>query len=138
MRRAWRALAVCVGIGALPGVAGAQQQPAKRLPDLERGEELYLRHCVQCHGVTGAGDGPATAALVAPVPDLRGGVEKSDLDEIAKIVLAGRGAMPAFEMSFDRYDARRALRYLDKIGRGEVVTPEEAPAAPEDDEDEAE
>ena len=132
-------LAVSLAIGALVGVADAQQQPAKRLPDLERGAELYLRHCVQCHGVAGAGDGPATAALVAPVPDLRGGIDKGDIDAIAKIVLAGRGAMPAFEMSFDRYDARRALRYLDKIGREEaVVTPETPPAAPEDDSEAAE
>ena len=32
-------------------------------PDLAQGAALYQRHCVSCHGVSGAGDGPAAAAL---------------------------------------------------------------------------
>ena len=31
----------------------------------------YVRYCASCHGVDGAGDGPATPALKAPPPDLR-------------------------------------------------------------------
>ena len=91
---------------AWPAVAG---QPTQRLPDDERGEQLWDRHCAACHGPTNAGDGPATAALVAPVPDLRGKVK---VDEATlKLVLRGRGMMPDFETSFDKADARRVVQH---------------------------
>ena len=32
-------------------------------PDLGRAADLYQQHCASCHGVTGAGDGPAGVAL---------------------------------------------------------------------------
>ncbi len=98
-------------------------RPSKRLGDEARGEQLYTRHCVQCHGVSGAGDGPAAAALVAKVPDLRGEVTGKNREAHAQIVLDGKGVMPGFEASFDRYDARRVLRHMEKVGRaaeGEV------------------
>jgi mono/diheme cytochrome c family protein len=85
-------------------------QPTKRPSDAQRGEELYNRHCFQCHGETNRGDGPATSALVATVPDLKG---KTKTDEAAqRIVLRGRGPMPGFEASFDINDARRVLKHM--------------------------
>jgi high-affinity iron transporter len=30
---------------------------------LHRGQELFAQNCAVCHGASGAGDGPATAAL---------------------------------------------------------------------------
>jgi high-affinity iron transporter len=88
---------------------GAPPAP-KRLTDAERGKELYERHCVACHGATAAGDGPAASALVAPVPDLRGKVDPSAAR--VDVVRFGRGAMPAFEASFDEADAQRVLRHM--------------------------
>ncbi|MEJ7746562.1 MAG: FTR1 family protein [Luteimonas sp.] len=35
-------------------------------PDLTRAAGLYQQHCASCHGATGAGDGPAAAALDPP------------------------------------------------------------------------
>jgi mono/diheme cytochrome c family protein len=35
------------------------------------GAALYQGYCASCHGKTGAGDGPLTALLTRPVPDLR-------------------------------------------------------------------
>ncbi len=37
-----------------------------RAPSLARGAELYRTYCVQCHGATGAGDGPLGADLHPP------------------------------------------------------------------------
>ena len=37
---------------------------------LTDGEELYVELCAVCHGLKGAGDGPAAKALAKPVPDL--------------------------------------------------------------------
>jgi high-affinity iron transporter len=39
--------------------------PAKA-PDLARGKALYQEHCASCHGMTGAGDGPAAKGLDPP------------------------------------------------------------------------
>jgi cytochrome c553 len=106
-------------------------RPSKRLSDEARGEQLYDRHCVQCHGATGAGDGAAAAALVAKVPDLRGQLTADNREEKAKAVLYGKGVMPGFESSFDKYDARRALRHMEKLAReGSGEPPAEEPDEP--------
>jgi len=34
------------------------------------GEQLYLRFCASCHGVSSRGDGPVAKSLIAEVPDL--------------------------------------------------------------------
>ena len=34
------------------------------------GKDLYREYCAVCHGTTGKGDGPAAAALKAPLADL--------------------------------------------------------------------
>ena len=101
---------VCVGLFAS---AGAQEQPTKRPTDEVRGEELYKRHCVACHGAAGLGDGPATKALVRPVPNLRGQV-KADEATIT-LLMRGRGAMPGYEQTFDRFDAKKTLEHMAKL-----------------------
>jgi cytochrome c len=101
----------------LVGGVAWSARPSKRLSDEARGEQLYDRHCVQCHGATGAGDGAAAAALVAKVPDLRGQLSSDNREDMAKSVLFGKGVMPGFESSFDKYDARRALRHMEKLAR---------------------
>ena len=102
--------ALFLAVLAAPQALAADQ---KRPSDAARGEELYERHCLACHGVRAAGDGPATTALVAEVPDLQGKVkaDKATID----IVIGGRGPMPAFEPSFDASDAKRILRHMAKL-----------------------
>lgn len=87
-------------------------QPTKRLSDDERGKQLYERHCTPCHGAANRGDGPATEALVADVPDLRGKV-KAD-EATIKVLMRGRGAMPSYESTWPepKADARRVLAYM--------------------------
>ena len=118
----------------LPSAFAAK--PSQRRPtDMERGKELYLLHCVACHGAKNHGDGPATEALVADVPDLVGKV-KAD-DATAQLLLQGRGAMPSYEASFDAKDAKRVLKYMIEAhvkGDEKKPAPEAAPdaEAPED------
>jgi mono/diheme cytochrome c family protein len=38
-------------------------------PDVARGKAVYERHCQDCHGLTGRGDGPAGASLKVPPAD---------------------------------------------------------------------
>lgn len=111
---------------AWPAAAG---QPTKRPSDAERGEALWARHCAACHGPTNAGDGPATASLVVPVPDLRGKV-KAD-DETLRLVLRGKGVMPGFETAFDKADARRVVQYQATVHAKKSTAPKRpAPVAP--------
>ncbi|MEQ1564827.1 MAG: cytochrome c [Myxococcota bacterium] len=96
----------------------------KRPTDEQRGKELYDRHCVACHGAEAKGDGPATASLVFPVPDLAGQVktDKAAVD----LVVYGRGPMPAYEASFDAEDARRVLKYMATAHQAEPTPPPQA------------
>lgn len=93
-----------------------ENRPGRRPTDAERGEELYGRHCVQCHGPSVRGDGPATAAFVHPVPDLVGKI-KVDEPTITAVHL-GKGTMPSFEVTFDRADAKRVLQHMKKLSDG--------------------
>lgn len=113
------AIGFALGLATFAWVAGwlpiaEAAQPTKRPTDEERGEELYRRHCVSCHGVRNGGQGPATTALVHPVPALQGKVT-TQKDHI-HVVLKGKGAMPGFEASFDRQDAVRVLKYMRSLG----------------------
>lgn len=118
-------------LGLLLPAAAPADSPTRRPTDEERGEQLYNRHCVQCHGERAAGDGPATRALVHPVPDLRGRitVDSATIDVVHK----GRGPMPSYAESFDRSDARRVLQWMLRLSNMPPVAsaPEEAPSLPE-------
>jgi mono/diheme cytochrome c family protein len=112
----------------LPAVAG---QPTKRPPDAEHGKELWMRHCNSCHGPTNHGDGPATAALVIPVPDLAGKVDVTK--ETIDVVMNGKGPMPGFEASFDREEAKRVLQYMKGAHEAKPLAPKApTPEAGED------
>ena len=50
-------------IGQTPTFAKFSESPS----DIEAGKKVYGRHCWPCHGVDGAGDGPA-AAILEPRP----------------------------------------------------------------------
>jgi high-affinity iron transporter len=47
------------------GTAGAMDLPKGPL-DTAEGRALYVRNCASCHGMTGAGDGPAARTLSTP------------------------------------------------------------------------
>ena len=123
MRGRTLALGVLLAVTTVAVAAPKKRNKNKRPPDLERGRELYERHCVQCHGVDLAGDGPAAEALVAPVPDLAGLVSTEGRDALVPVVMNGRNSMPGFETSFDRYDARRVLKFIARLDKGKL--PEE-------------
>lgn len=113
-------------LAALVLVPALAEQPTKRPTDEERGKELWERHCTACHGPGNRGDGPATEALVVDVPDLRGKVRTDDAT--IKLLLRGRGAMPGYETSFDKNDARRVLKYMAKVHGIQAKPPPADPA----------
>lgn len=122
------AVTLTLGIAVLVALSPALAASNRRPSDAERGQEIYERSCLACHGEFGRGDGPATADLVQPVPSMEGLVTKSNVNDHVQAVLIGKGRMPGFEASFDRYDARRVLRHLARVANNPVPEPEPEPA----------
>ncbi len=90
---AWTQTALSVAVGllvamVLPFAAGAA----------EDGAAEYKAHCASCHGETGAGDGPAAAALRTQPPDLRRLAKINDgvfPDKVLVTVIDGRKTIRA-------------------------------------------
>jgi mono/diheme cytochrome c family protein len=104
---------------------------ADRVP-LDGGYALYRTHCLHCHGVSGAGDGP-TASFLYPRPrDYRKGLfkftstpngVKPTRDDLRKTVRYGLHgtSMPAFEPLISDAQIEQILDYVIFLSlRGEV------------------
>jgi mono/diheme cytochrome c family protein len=92
-------------------------------PQIAGGFGLYRRHCLHCHGVSGAGDGP-TAAFLYPIPrDYRKGLFKftstpygfrphrEDLKRTVRNGLHGT-SMPAFEALLTEDEIEQVIDYV--------------------------
>ena len=86
--------------------------PTRRLPDDERGAELYMKNCWMCHGKMGQGAGPAASGLKTESPPLARRYDKPEWDKMIRIIMDGKGDMPAFSPVMDRHEARRVLVWL--------------------------
>ncbi|APW60090.1 c-type cytochrome [Paludisphaera borealis] len=113
------------------------------------GYGLYRRHCLHCHGVSGAGDGP-TAAFLYPIPrDYRRGLFKftstpngarPDRDDLRRTVRHGLHgtSMPAFEALMTDEEIEEVVDYvifLTNRGETELALIEEGFIADEKDPD---
>ena len=108
------------------------------------GEELYVRFCASCHGVTGRGDGPVAESLKVEVPDLTLIARRAQglypRDRIEKIIdgrhivgAHGSRTMPVWGEDLSRLeignpDAERATRIVidrlaDYLGQLQKPTP---------------
>jgi mono/diheme cytochrome c family protein len=60
-----------------------------------KAEEIFSTRCFTCHGMSGAGDGPASAGLAPPPRDFRDPVWQDSVtdDHITKIVAYGGAAV---------------------------------------------
>lgn len=62
---------------------------------IERGRELYVFTCAQCHGAAGHGDGPQSGSFKKPPADLASPVVQSKADgTLFWQIATGRGDMP--------------------------------------------
>ncbi|NIP72465.1 MAG: c-type cytochrome [Gammaproteobacteria bacterium] len=106
------------GALALAAPAGAQSG------DAERGEEIYARRCVGCHGVDGDGLGPAAERLNPPPRDFTFGLYKfrttgfddfvpndSDLLRMIRDGMPGT-AMPGWGDVLSEQDMRDLIAYI--------------------------
>ena len=116
------------------------QSQGGRISPQVGGYALYRMHCLHCHGVSGAGDGP-TAQFLFPRPrDYRKGLfkftstptgAKPSRADLRKTILHGLHgtSMPAFEAQMGESEIEQVLDYmifLSMRGETELVLIEEA------------
>lgn len=105
------------------GAAGAMDLPTGPL-DLAIGRELYNRNCTSCHGIAGAGDGPAGRGLDPAPPPIGVRSETADLTPTLayNVISVGvRGtAMPAYAGVLSPHDRWNVVNYIYSL-RGEQM-----------------
>lgn len=108
--------------------------PTKMPEDKVRGRQIYRESCWQCHGWTGEGNGPVSAALPTPAPPLAGRVQKDDFDALVKLIQQGKGDMPSYSQIMDTYESRRILVWLSGLDKDHPVDEgKDDPPAKDDD-----
>jgi mono/diheme cytochrome c family protein len=103
-------------------VQSAVVAPAPPLPRrLTQGEVLYLRHCADCHGWQGRGDGPLAQLLTAKPQNLRQHPElfttHSDAELVARI-LSGKALLVPVDpaaLSYTEAEVTSLLAYLQQL-----------------------
>ena len=94
--------------------AGAASESTSQ-PDIEQGQAIYQKHCVECHGTGGRGDGPR-AALLAPRPgNLVSAATSTKTDEeLLEIIERGvaRTAMRGWEKELTTEERRNVLAFV--------------------------
>lgn len=86
----------------------------------ERMDLLYAQRCLNCHGPGGRGDGPMAAELPVGTPDFRDTVQRKSNPQIRRIIVEGRGVMPAFDPALrpsEINDLLQMVRFLSREGR---------------------
>jgi putative copper resistance protein D len=98
------------------------------------GASVYREHCAACHGASGAGNGPAGAALSPPPSDLR--AHHAALHTAGDLfwwITHGRRQMPAFGERLDdeqRWDLVNFIRALAATDTAHALTPAVQPERP--------
>jgi mono/diheme cytochrome c family protein len=103
--------------------------PAGR--SIARGQKLYDRHCASCHGVRGAGDGPAGQTLPRKPANLQAKARQHTDGDLAWKIATGRDAMPGWSGMLSEQDIWHVVNYLRSLGKKRVGPQTEvAPDAP--------
>lgn len=106
------------GVGA-PVIQGLVNPTDPAAPEsLARGEQLYLRYCVVCHGPAGVGTGAYIAALhpVLPAYNLSGPIVANYSDAyIYAMMRVGRGLMPEYGSRISHFDRWHVVNYLRQL-----------------------
>lgn len=94
----------------------------KKDPVLARGYEIYMRHCIACHGLQGRGDGPRAYSTAIKPRNLKEEPWKFGDDEasVLKIISQGgpNGVMPAFEKSLNPKELDSIVKYIRHLKNG--------------------
>lgn len=82
---------------------------------LNRGQMLYEKMCLVCHGKTGAGDGPIATKYTEP-PAFNGrALRNYKPGQLYHAIVKGYGDMPSHEVQLDDNDRWDVILYLKKL-----------------------
>ncbi len=110
----------------LPGVGSEKVQALVNPTDpddpesLARGEELYMRFCVVCHGPDGIGANAYIADKhpILPAYNLSGPIVANYSDAyIYTMIRVGRGLMPEYGSRISEFDRWNVVNYVRKLQR---------------------
>ena len=79
--------------------------------DLERGAQVYGRHCAKCHGTSGMSLWPGAPNLAR-----REGLMKPDM-AIAEVLRKGRGPKPGYQGVLSDADILNVIAYARTLAR---------------------
>jgi mono/diheme cytochrome c family protein len=108
----------------LPGVGGPAIQGLVNPTDpsdpasIERGQELYLRFCVVCHGPDGVGTNAyiADKHLLLPAFNVSGPLVAAYSDPyIYAMIRVGRGVMPEYGSRITHFDRWHVVNYVRRL-----------------------
>src|SRR5688500_15868701 len=112
-----RRLAIGVLVAWLLGIVGSS--PAAS-PDLEQGRTIYERHCADCHGPEGRGDGQRATSL-SPRPGNLISAQTSAMSDqdLLKVIANGRPrtAMTGWNERLSRQEQEAVLAYIRSLIR---------------------
>ena len=113
-----RQMAIAAGLGVLESLlAWIGYAPATPVApmDLEQGQVIYQRHCADCHGAEGKGDGQQATSLSPRPGNLISAQTSAKSDqELLKIIAKGRPrtAMAGWEDRLSPEDRSAVLAYI--------------------------
>ena len=116
-----RQMAIAAGLGVLGsllnGIGSASPTPVAPMSpsDLEQGRAIYQRHCADCHGPEGRGDGHQATSLSPRPGNLISAQTSAKSDqELLKIIAKGRSrtAMAGWEDRLSQEDQVAVLAFI--------------------------
>ncbi len=99
---------------------GAGLVLAQATEGLDRGQSTYRKHCMECHGPTGKGDGVRAPSLSPRPGNLVSAATSVKTDqELLRTIAEGksRTAMPAWEGVLSPEDQQAVLQYIRSLVR---------------------
>lgn len=86
--------------------------------DVKKGEAIYKKNCIQCHGEAGDGRGKAGENFKTPPRDYRNldfQVSKSDKN-LVQVMTDGLGDMPSFKTTLSEEEMYQAVSFIRTFG----------------------
>jgi mono/diheme cytochrome c family protein len=88
--------------------------------DVEKGQAIYQKHCLACHGAQGRGETPMGKALNPPATNFGTLQYKKKADEELLAILRNgvdRTAMRAWDKTLSEQEMRDVLAYIRKLSQ---------------------
>lgn len=112
---------LAVSLAFLPAACTTGDDPGPAVP--VDPAVIYAQNCGRCHGLDGRGDQEIKKTL--PVRDFSDPAfqTRASNEEIARVIMAGKGQMPAFGASLSLPKIQSLSGYVRRLGRGQVGRP---------------